>query len=97
MDSFWGFLKIAFICITVLFAIFLVLLALPKSQLRSIILEIFGWSVSAGSAALVVSPVDIIPDILVGAGWIDDIGYIVMIIISALFAYSQRKQRQQLN
>jgi uncharacterized membrane protein YkvA (DUF1232 family) len=93
MEAFWGFLKVAFICMTALFALFIILLALPKSRLRSVVLEAMGWSVSAGSAVLVASPIDIMPDIVPVLGQLDDFGYIVVGLTAAAFAYFQRRQR----
>lgn len=96
MDAFFGFLKVLAVCATLFFVVFLVLLALPKSQLRSLVLEFFGWITAGGSAVLVVSPVDIIPDPIPFLGQMDDVAYIVVGIISGLLAYFQRKSRQQL-
>lgn len=79
------------ICTTLLFALFIVLLAMPNSRLRSAVMEMLGWTVSAGSAVLVISPVDLIPFFPV-----DDVGYIIAGIGAAVLAYRQRQQRDLL-
>jgi uncharacterized membrane protein YkvA (DUF1232 family) len=84
------------ICATLLFALFIVLLAMPNSRLRSAVLEILGWTVSAGSTVLLISPIDLIPLFPV-IGQIDDVGYIITAIGGALLAYRQRQQRDLLN
>lgn len=81
------------ICFTVLGALFLILLALPKSHLRSVFLEICGWLGAGTSAVAVVSPVDMIPEVLFPVGMLDDVAYLVVGILCALFAYRQRINR----
>jgi uncharacterized membrane protein YkvA (DUF1232 family) len=66
---------------------------MPRSQFRSVVLEIFGWLMSLISGVLLISPVDIIPDIFVGPGQVDDIAYILVGIATGIFAYFQRQSR----
>ena len=54
----------------------LVLFAMPKSQLRSLALQCMKYAFGALMFLLVPSPIDIVPDVLVGVGWLDDLGYI---------------------
>lgn len=93
MSNLVELVKIVVICGTVLVALFLVLLAMPKSKLRSVVLEIGGWTGAVTSAVAVVSPVDLVPDFIPLAGQIDDLGYIVAAIVLGLIAYGQRRER----
>jgi len=89
-------LKIGCIGILALIAIFFVLLSLPKSRLRSFVLEIMGWFGVAGSAVSVVSPIDMVPDFIPVLGQLDDVGMIIAGIASAIMAYSMRRERARL-
>jgi hypothetical protein len=64
MDAFFEFLKALFIGLFGLITLFIVLLSIPKSKLRDIILEFTGWGTSAASAVSVVSPIGPIPDFI---------------------------------
>lgn len=96
MDAFFDFLKYFFIGLFALIGLFVILLSLPKSRLRSIVLEFMGWGTTAVSAVSVVSPLDPIPDVIPVLGQLDDVGMIVLGICSALFAYYMRSQRKKL-
>lgn len=96
MDAFFSFLKVFFIGLFVLIIVFLILMALPKSKLRGVVLEIFGWGTTAASTASVVSPIDLMPDFIPVLGQLDDVGMIVLALCSAFFAYRMRKQRMEL-
>ena len=96
MDAFFDFLKYFFIGLFALIALFLILMALPKSKLRSLILEVMGWGTTAASVASVVSPIDMLPDFIPVLGQLDDVGMIVFGLCSAIFAWRMRKERQKL-
>jgi hypothetical protein len=88
--------KLIVICGTLLLCTFLVLLALPKSRLRSFMLEIFGWGIAGLSAVYVISPIDLIPDFIPVIGWIDDVGAAVGGVTAAMTAISARRERENL-
>lgn len=96
MENAFDLLKIAVICFTILVVTFFILLALPQSKFRSVVLELFGWG-SAGAAAVgLVSPIDMVPDLIPLLGQADDIGYILVGLASALIAYRQHKSRRKI-
>lgn len=93
MAEFFGFLKMFVMCSTAFFIATAVLLALPQSKLRSVGLEMSKWALALGLLVLVPSPVDVLPDVVPGIGWLDDIGYIVASIGAAKSALGERKRR----
>lgn len=84
-------------CGTLLVLAFLVLVSLPKSMLRCILLEIMGWLAVGLAALYVVCPIDIIPDFIPVAGWIDDGAAILGGAGAAIMALSSRKDRAKLD
>lgn len=77
----------AVLCITVTTLAFVVLLAMPQCQLRSFLKPIVGWAMAVCCGLYVVSPVDIMPEALLGPfGIPDDIAAIVAGISAAKMA-----------
>lgn len=94
MESFFSFLKVFVVSGSLLFLVMLVLVSLPQSKLRCVGLELAKWALCAGLALLTVSPVDVIPDVVPVAGWLDDIGYIVAAVAAARSAMADGKKRK---
>lgn len=93
MSEFFSFLKTLMGCMTLGGIALLVLLALPKSRLRSVGLEFMKYAFAAIMFVLVPSPVDVMPDVVPGIGWVDDIGYIVAGISAIKSGRRDRKRR----
>lgn len=94
MEAFFSFLKVFVACGSLFFIVMLVLLALPQSRLRCVGLEMAKWALCAGLLLMVPSPADVIPDVVPGVGWLDDIGYVVAAFASASGALKERKKRK---
>lgn len=82
----------ALFCATVLSITFVVLLAMPNSKLREICVKLFQLVLAVFFAMLVVSPIDIIPDVFFPVGFIDDIGYLTAALASARAAVSDKSR-----
>lgn len=96
MAEFFEFLKVFVICGTVFFITMTVLLAMPQSKLRSVGLEMSKWALMCGLLLMVPSPIDVLPDVVPVAGWLDDFGYILGALGAAKSAVTERKRRTAL-
>jgi uncharacterized membrane protein YkvA (DUF1232 family) len=80
------------ICGTVLLLALMVLVAIPQSRLRDILLQVVGWLFAGSCAAYVVSPVDAAPELIFGPfGLLDDLIAIILGVMSAMAAWSARR------
>lgn len=94
MAEFFSFLKLFVGCSTLLFLATLILLALPQSKLRAVGLELTKYALAAGLVLMVPLPIDVVPDIVPGIGWLDDIGYIVAAIAAVRSGLGEREKRK---
>ena len=86
-------LKLMMLCGMVVVVAFLVLLAMPKSELRSVMMPIVGWAMAVFSGLYVLSPVDLVPEALLGPiGIVDDIGAIFVGISAAKMAMAAKDE-----
>lgn len=86
MSSLFGFLSTGMVCLTILGIAFMVVLAMPQSRMRDVMKQVL---VAIFCALYVISPVDFLPEIVLGpAGAIDDIAAVVIGIMSAKKALS---------
>ena len=75
MQSVMGTIQMLMICGTLLGLAFFVLLSMPQSQLRAFLLPIVGWGVAIFCGIYCISPVDIVPEAILGPfGLVDDLG-----------------------
>ena len=75
MQGLYGTIQTIFLCGTALCVSFAVLLSLPQSQFRAFLLPIVGWGVAIFCGIYCISPIDIVPEALLGPfGLVDDVG-----------------------
>jgi len=94
MSEFFSFLRMVVGCGTLLLLAMLILTALPQSKLRTVGLELTKYALAAGLFLLVPSPVDVVPDVVPGIGWLDDIGYLAAAIASVRSGLGERTKRK---
>ena len=93
LDAFFSFLKVVTIGIFALIALVLVLLAMPQTRFKSTLTEFLAWLGFVGASGLVVSPLDLIPDVIPVIGWADDAGYVLLALACAYIGWQQRQRR----
>lgn len=85
MESFWEYAKIALIIGGVLTVIVLILLILPGSRLRKAFSTLF-FAIAGLLGIYVVSPMDLIPDIIPLLGQSDDAVATLLAIVNGIAA-----------
>lgn len=72
----------------------LILLSLPQSRLKEIVQPFVGWAIAALSVAYIVSPLDVLPEIVLGPfGLVDDLAAVAVGIASAMSAMNAGKKQ----
>ena len=94
MDAFFSFLTVIAIGGFALIALVLVLLAIPQTRFKSTLAEFLAWCGFLGASGMVVSPLDLIPDIIPVLGWADDAGYVLVALACAYLGWKQRQHRR---
>lgn len=75
----------------------LILLSLPHSRLKEIVLTVLGWAMTAASLVYVISPLDCLPDVIPVVGWADDVMALVVAVTSAMAAMNAGNGAKQLH
>jgi uncharacterized membrane protein YkvA (DUF1232 family) len=94
LDAFFSFLTVIAIGGFALIALVLVLLAIPQTRFKSMLTEFLSWLGFVGASGLVVSPIDLIPDVIPVIGWADDAGYVLLALACAYIGWKQRQRRR---
>lgn len=77
-------LKMLMVCGTLVVIAFGILLAMPKSELRSVLMPIVGWAMAIFCGIYAISPIDVVPEAVLGPfGLVDDIGAVIAGISAA--------------
>jgi len=87
MEAFFSFLKLLVLIGGINTALFIIFLSLPESKLRGITLHVFGgilYAVTGIWVLYIISPLDLIPDIIPVLGQIDDAGALVLAIFTGI-------------
>ena len=93
MGTLFSIINSMFWCGTILAVTFAILLSLPQSKLREVLMPIVGWCVAIFCAFYCISPIDCIPEAFFGPfGFVDDIGALVAGISAARSAMNAKKQ-----
>ena len=73
---------------------FMILLALPQCRLREILMPFVAWGFVALCGLYAVSPVDVMPEILLGPfGLVDDLGAVVLGVGTAISTVQAQKRK----
>jgi uncharacterized membrane protein YkvA (DUF1232 family) len=94
MDNFWEFARLLVIVGAVLLGLVLILLALPGSRIRKVLSTVF-FAIAGLLGVYIVSPLDLIPDLIPVLGQVDDVLASILAVISAisgLFLYINNRQ-----
>jgi uncharacterized membrane protein YkvA (DUF1232 family) len=83
MSEMFGVIRLLVLCGTILSLAFVVLLAMPKSKLRAVLMQVVGWGMAAFCVLYGISPIDIMPEAVLGPfGLFDDLVAIGVAIAS---------------
>jgi len=91
--SFFGMICVLALCGTSLAAAMMVLVSLPHSPMKDLLVQVVGWLFAILCAIYAISPIDIVPDFLVPIGFVDDIGVAIAGVTSAMAAWRAGKRR----
>lgn len=73
---------------------FLILLALPQCRLREMLMPFVAWGFVALCGLYAISPVDVLPEILLGPfGLVDDLGAVVLGVGTAISTVQAHKRK----
>lgn|SRR5487761_1174193 len=98
VSSFFQMLQTLLVCLTVLGLAWVVALSLPKSRARTVLTEVVSWGFLAFCTAYTVSPLDILPEAVLGPfGFVDDLGAVFLGYQSFQSAMQARRERQYLD
>lgn len=95
MSEVFGLIKVVIVCGSVLLLALMVLVSMPRSRMRDVLVQVVGWAFALFCGAYVVSPVDVMPEAFLGPlGLVDDAGAIVAGLLSARAAWNAGKKPQ---
>lgn len=99
MDTFRELLRISCFGCCGLLALFLILLALPQSRLRYYVLRILAvvfFTVAGLFALYIISPADVVPDVIPILGQIDDVTALVGLVLTVISAVTSWRSARRM-
>src|SRR5262245_38080515 len=96
MSEIFSTIRLLILCGGGLMFALMLFLSLPNSHLKQVVMPFVLWAVMALSIAYVISPIDIVPDVFLGVGWIDDLVAMGVAIGSGVSAWQAGKAQKQL-
>ena len=95
MGTFLGLISVIAICGSALTLTMLILVSLPQSPLRAALVQVFGWVFAAFCLIYFVSPVDVLPEAILGPffGLFDDAAAVIAGVTSARAAWRAGKDK----
>jgi uncharacterized membrane protein YkvA (DUF1232 family) len=94
VEGFFSTIRFFFGCGTLLLVALVVLAHFPKSPLRSALVQVCGWGTAALCGAYALSPIDALPEILLGPfGVVDDLLAVIIGFMSARAAWRAGEEK----
>lgn len=88
MSALLGLFQMMVFCGTLLGIAFMVCLALPQSPFKDFVTKVAGWGLAVICGIYCISPVDVLPEAVLGPfGFFDDIGSLILGIFAARTAH----------
>ncbi len=80
-------------CGVVLLLAFMILLSMPQSKIRAVLVQIVGWMIVVFCVIYGLSPIDILPEAFLGPfGLVDDIGAVAVAVGAGAAALKAGKE-----
>jgi len=88
-------MKLLVVVSGVLALAFMILLALPQCKIREMLMPFVAWGFVALCAAYTLSPIDFVPEIVLGPiGMVDDLGAVILGVATAITTINAAKQKR---
>ena len=87
MERFWEFAKLVAVLVTIIVGLLLILLSLPGSRLRQVLLQVFAglfYAVTGLAVLYIINPIDLLPDFIPLLGQVDDGAALIMAIFAGI-------------
>ena len=88
------FLELLVVVGAILTLALMILLALPASRLRDLIMPYVAWSFVVLCGFYILSPLDIVPDVFIPFGFADDLGALVAGVATAMKTIKASREKQ---
>lgn len=102
LDTLASMFNVACLAFTIILVTFMLLIALPQSQLRMVLMRVITWVfglIAAICGMMFLNPIDFIPDLIPLLGQLDDGGYLaglVTSVLSGIYSYRESRRTQRI-